>query len=230
MNRLHISEITSIGAVESGDDPEATILLYKSKQTPEPGQGPVEKEGSMSFDIESLTDEGKEYVSELETRLAALSEETPAALPDDLDPVVKARLDAQDETMEKDRVEKESLAKQVAELRDGIATEKWTARATELAPLFGDEDTAEVLKELDAAAPGPFGKLNAMFDTAVSVVKSSPLFKEIGDSSATGSAEDQITVHATEIRKNNPELSMVAARAQAWTEHPDLKAQSREEA
>lgn len=31
MNRLHISEISSIGAVEEGDDPEATIMLWKAR-------------------------------------------------------------------------------------------------------------------------------------------------------------------------------------------------------
>jgi hypothetical protein len=34
MNRLHLAEITSIGAVEEGDDPEAQIVLYKSKSAP----------------------------------------------------------------------------------------------------------------------------------------------------------------------------------------------------
>jgi hypothetical protein len=37
VNRLHITEITSIGAVEDGDDPEAQILLFKSKSAPEAG-------------------------------------------------------------------------------------------------------------------------------------------------------------------------------------------------
>jgi hypothetical protein len=228
MNRLHITEITSIGAVESGDNAdESPILLFKSKPI-EPEPGLIEKEGSMPFDIDTLTDEGKAFVSELETKLAALSEE-PAVLPDDLDPIVKTRLDEQAELIAKGQAETERVSKENATLRDEMATEKWTARAGELSPLFGDEDTVDVLKALDAAAPEPFSKMNAWLDTAVSVVKSSPLFKELGDSASEGSAVDQINAYATEIRKNQPDLTPAQARAEAWTQHPDLKVQSREE-
>jgi hypothetical protein len=231
MNRLHISEITSIGAVESGDNDldDQSILLFKSKSI-EPAPGLVEKEGSMPFDIDTLTDEAKTYVSDLEAKLAALSEE-PAALPDDMPDVVKAKFDENDATIAKMQSDNERVSKENAALRDEMATTKWTVRATELAPVLGaDEGVPEILKDLDAAAPEPFGKLNAMFDTAVSVVTNSPLFKELGDSASDGSAEDQITAFAAEIRKNQPEMSMVKARAEAWTQHPDLKTLSREEA
>ena len=185
----------------------------------------------MSFDIESLTDEGKEYVASLQAQIASFGEDTPAALPDDLPDIVKSRLDENDATIAKMQAEKDQVATDLANLRDEMATEKYDERARALAVLLGEpSEVAPVLKALAASAPEAFGKLDAMFDTLIVKDVMAPLFKEIGDSSATGSAVDQINAHATEIKKNNPELSMVAARAQAWTEHPDLKAQSREEA
>lgn len=231
MNRLHISEITSIGAVEAGDNAdESKILLYKSKST-EPEPGPlIEKGVSMPFDIETLTDDAKAYVSELEAKLAAFGEE-PAALPDDLPEPVAKRLDEMTEAIEKERVEKERMAKELADLKDGIATEKWTERANALAVLLGSpDDVAPVLKTLASDSPDAFAKLDAMFDTLIVKDSMAPLFKELGSSAAEGSAADQIAAHAAEIRKADPTISVAKARAQAWMEHPELKALSREEA
>ena len=232
MNRLHIDEITSIGAVESGDDPEATILLYKSKETIEPAQGLLEKkEGSMSgFDVESLTDEGKEFVAGLQATIAAFSEE-PAALPDDLPDIVKSRLDENDATIAKMQAEKDQVSTDLGNLRDEMATDKYDERAKALAVLLGEPDeVAPVLKALAADSPEAFGKLDAMFDTLVVKDVMAPLFKELGSSAVEGSAADQIAAHVTEIRKADPSISVAKAKAQAWHDHPELKTLSREEA
>ena len=232
MNRLHINEITSIGAVESGDNAldDDSILLYKSKAT-EPEPGPlVEKGVSMPFDIETLTDEGKAYVSDLEAKLAAFGEE-PAALPDDLPEPVAKRLDEMTVAIEKERVEKERMATELADLKDGIATEKWTERARALAVLLGSpDDVAPVLKALATDSPEAFNKLDAMFDTLIVKDSMAPLFKELGSSGAEGSAADQIAAYATEIRKADPSMTVAKAKAQAWSDHPELKTLSREEA
>ena len=230
MNRLHIKEITSIGAVEAGDDPEATIMLYKSKTTePAPGQ-PVEKGVAMPFDIETLTDEGKAYVSDLEAKLAAYGEE-PAALPEDLPESVTKRLDEQAVAIEKERVEKERIAKDLADLRDEMATEKYAERAKALAILLGSpDDVAPVLKQLAADSPDAFGKLDAMFDTLIVKDSMAPLFKELGSSAAEGSAADRHAAYVVEIRKADPLMSLAKAKAKAWSDHPELKALSREEA
>jgi len=235
MNRLHVSRLSSIGAVAAGDNKlddldAGSIMLFKSKdQSIEPEPGLVEKEGSMPFDIDTLTGEAKEFVAGLQAQVASLSE-IPAALPDDLPDVVKSRLDEFEKAATSDRIEKEALAKQVADLRDEMATEKYTARAEALAVLLGSpDDVAPVLKALAADSPVAFGKLDAMFDTLIVKDSMAPLFKELGDSASEGSAVDQITAFATEIRKNQPELTMVKARAEAWQAHPELMTQAREE-
>ena len=116
-------------------------------------------------------------------------------------------------------------------MRDEMATEKYTARADALAVLLGDpSEVAPVLKALAADSPEAFGKLDAMFDTLIVKDVMAPLFKELGDSASEGSAVDQITAFATEIKKNQPELTMVKARAEAWLAHPELTIQAREEA
>ncbi len=230
MNRLHIGAITSIGAVEEGDNGPSIVQFWKRRKTTEPGPGLVEKKGdSMPFDIESLSDDAKTHVQGLEAKIAELTE-TPEALPEDLPDLVTKRLDDQDAVIEKERVEKAALAKEVADLKEGIATEKYEARASELENLLGKpEDVAPVLKALAAADPDAFGKLDTMFDSLIVAKVYAPFLKELGDSSETGAATDQITAFATEIRKNSPETSPADARMQAWTEHPDLRVLAREE-
>ena len=226
--RLIIHALTSIGAVEAGDNPETAITFYKSKKS-EPVQGRIVKEGSMPFDIDTLTDEGKAYVSELETKLAAFGEETPV-LPDDLDPVTKARLDDNEATIEKQKAENVKVAKDLADLRDEMATEKYEARADTLEALLGDKaDVAPVLKALATADPDAFGKLDAMFDTLVVKDTLAPLFKELGEAGGDATATDQHAAHVAEIRKANPDITAAAARKQAWEDHPELVSQMREE-
>ena len=230
MKRLTVQSITSIGAVESADNPESKIMFWKRK-TIEPVPGLVEKqEGSMPFDVESLTDEGKEYVAGLQAQIdsAVVVEETPDALPDDLPDIVAKRLDEQSAAIEKDRVEKEALQKEVADLKDGIATEKYDTEADEYADMLGP-DMGPVLKAIGTATPVEYRTLMDRLGVIKNLESLDSVLKEYGDSAATGSAVDQIAAHATEIRKNQPELSMAQAKAQAWQEHPDLKSLSREE-
>jgi len=229
MNRLSFKKLLSIGAVEDPDNEASQIMLYKSK-TQEPEPGLVEKKGdSMPFDVESLSDDAKTYVSELETKIAELTE-TPEPLPEDLPDLVTKRLDDQADAIEKERVDKERIAKELADLKDEMATEKYTARAAVLENLLGKPDeVAPVLQELAKSAPEAFGKLDEMFNTLIVKDVLAPLMQELGDSSATGTATDQITVFATEIRKDNTDLTPAEARMQAWVEHPDLRVQAREE-
>jgi len=228
MNRLHIDSLLSIGAVEAGDNPESDILFWKRKnQEPEPG--PVEKEGTMpNFDIASLDPEVQAYISDLETKAHSMVEE-PAPLPDDLPDVVAKRLDDQDTAIAKANAENAELAKKLADAEETRATEKWEGRAAELAPLFDPETMAPVLKTLASAEPEATGQLDDMLTGLMAKTSLENVLKEFGDATAEGSALDQIAKHAAEMRKADPNLSPVDARAQAWRDHPELKTQSREE-
>ena len=228
MNRLHVDQIVSIGAVAAGDNEPSVIQFWKRK-TIEPAPGPVNKKGdSMPFDIASLSDEAREYVTGLQAQVAELTE-TPVPLPDGLPSLVTKRLDEQDATIEKERVEKAALAKEIADLREERATEKYAARAAQLENLLGNrEDVAPVLQAIAKDSPEASALLHEMFDTLIVKDVMAPLMAELGDSAAVGSAKDQVAVFAAEIRKANPDVTLAAARAQAWSEHPELKALDRE--
>jgi len=229
MNRLHVHEITSIGAVEAGDNPEADILFWKTKETIEPVPGQESKGGSMEKNIESL-DDALARISELETQLAAHVEE-PAALPDDLpDAVVKA-LDEQAVTIAKMEAETVRVSKENEALRDERATEKYTKMAEDVAALVGPADeTAPLFKAIGTAAPDEFEKLYERLAPLTNATAFEKLLGELGDSASDGgTAVEKIAAYADEIRKAKPDLSPAEAKAEAWREHPELKAQAREE-
>ena len=188
----------------------------------------------MGFDPTTLDDAAQAYISDLETKLAAATVEVPAIIDtDDLDPVVKARLDDNEATIAKQKAETEKVEKDLAKLRDEMATEKYTARAVELAPAFGEPDddvsVADVLKTLATDSPEAFAKLDAMLDTTVSVIKASPMFKELGSTDADGNASDRIKAIAKDLREGDKDLTAAEARKMAWAENPDLVKQCREE-
>ena len=203
--------------------------MFWKRKTTEPAPGPVEKKGDlMSFDVESLSDDAKSHISGLEAKIAELTE-TPVALPDDLPEPVTKRLDELSDTIEKDKVEKERIAKELSDLKDEMATEKYEARAKDLENLLGKtEDVAPVLKALAKDSPEAFGKLDKMFDNLLVAKVYAPFLTELGDSSETGTAVDRIAAHAAEIRKNSPDTSIADAKAQAWSDHPELKVLDRE--
>ena len=228
MNRLHIKRLRSIGAVEAGDNPEADILLWKSKPEPDQGQN---KEGDTvsKIDLDALDPETRSYIEGLEAKLGEREAETPP-LPEDLPDVVKARLDAQDAAIESEKVEKEALRKEVADLREARAVETYTKLSGELSPLLGDpEKSMPVLKAIGEAAPEPTAELVEMLKSFTFKTEYVGLLKEYGTTEPEGSAIDKIEAAAAEIKKADPSLSLASARAQAWRDHPELKAEAREE-
>ena len=246
--RLHVTKLTSIGAVAEGDNPEAEILFFKSKQG-EPLEGRKHGGGSMaetavdlsSLDddtkaaIESQTTEFEATIAKLETQVSELKAEVKGddeeeILPDDLPEAVAKRLADQEDRIAKAEAAAVAAEAKVEKAEDVRLTEMYTKRAVELEPVLGKPETmGPVLKALAAGAPDSYPVLDAQLDTLVNMDGFAKLLREHGDNGATGRAVDQIAVYAKEIRKDNKELSLAAAKAQAWQEHPELKTQSREE-
>lgn len=230
MNRLHVKRLRSIGAVEAGDNPEADILLWKSKPT-EPDQGQNTKGEPVSkIDLSALDPEVRSHIEDLETKLAGFETEDSPPLPDDLPDVVKARLDAQDAKIEAEEIEKEALREEIAKLREDRAVEVYTKMAQDLSSILGDPtETMPMLKAIGEAAPEPAAELVAKLEAFSSKTAVASLLKEYGSSEPDGSAIDQIEAIAAEIRKAEPSLSPAEARAEAWRRNPELKTQAREE-
>jgi len=231
MNRLHIKRLRSIGAVEAGDNPEADIMLWKSKPT-EPDQGQTHTKAGdtvSKIDLSALDPEVRSHIEDLEAKLGEREAEVPP-LPDDLPDIVKTRLEAQDEALAKERDRNEALASDVAKMREERAVETYTKLATDLSPMLGDpEKSMPILKAIGEAAPEPAAELSEILKAFAFKTEFAGLLKEYGSTDPEGSALDKIDAYAAEIKKSNPELTLASARVQAWQDHPELKDQAREE-
>ena len=239
MPRLRVDKIVSVGAVAAGDNPHAEILFYKSKAD-EPLEGRTER-GDMAFDLSHLTDEDRDpiqkHVDALEAQIVDLEqaatvegeEEGKDLLPDDLpEPVAKALAD-RDAEIAKARTEAADAKAEADKLRDERDTEKYDARAAELENVLGP-DMGPVLKALGTSnAAADYATLDAALGKLVKWEGMSDLLREHGDSAATGSAVDQIAAFAKELQKDDRELSYADAKVMAWSDHPELKEQLREE-
>ncbi len=245
--RLHVTKLTSIGAVAEGDNPLADILFFKSK-TSEPLEGRIHGGGSVAettVDLSSLDDDTRAAVeahvadadakvAKLETQVSELEAkvvvEEEDILPDDLPEAVAKRLADQEDRIAKAEAVAVAAEAKVEKAEDERLTEMYTKRAVELKPVLGDPEVmGPVLKDLASSAPDSYPVLDAQLDTLVNMDGLNSLLREHGDNGATGTAVDQILVYAKEIRKDEKSMTLAAAKAQAWQDHPELKTQAREE-
>jgi len=237
-SRLFVRSLTSIGAVPAGDNPDAEIMFWKSKDQPiEPLEGRDRRSG-MPFDISVLDEEHQELVQkeldtltgdieDLKAQVTELTVEEEEELPADLPEPVAKKLAEQDEAIAKANADADAARAEAATLREEKLDEQYTERADQLRPILG-ADMAPVLKAIGTAAPAEWGTLSERLDVVAKMVD---LSAELGDSAATGSAVAKIaaiakTIH-TDEREDFPTL--VDAKAEAWDRNPDLVDQSRQE-
>ena len=248
MPRLHVTSITSIGAVESGDNPRAEILLFKKRPTET--DSVVRVKPSRTANVEN-----EEYSME-RPDLTSLSEEDQAVIVkafDEADELVNAveeinKLEAQvteltptpDPIVEESDEVKAEFAKRddkIVELEKRLAAEtdtrletEWIAKAKPLEQVLGDPDDAgPKLKNIaDVVDAKVMEWLVDKLSKVANIAKQNGrIFKELGEGDA-GDAADQIQALAKEAQKSNPELTDEAARLLARKANPDLKAAERD--
>lgn len=231
MNRLFIDELTSIGVVGKGDNPDADILFYKSVNT----ESVEQPEGdSMSMpDLSGLTPELQKAIDEhIAEAIAAGVVPDESVLPDDLPaPVLKALVE-KDEALAQERAALEALQVEVSKMRDEQLTERFTKRAGELASVLGSgEEVPQILKDLHVAAPDAYGKLEALMNDAAKIADTSDrlMLKELGTSNDEADPAAKINTIAKAIHKEERDefATFAAAKAEAWRRNPDLKNDSR---
>ena len=214
MRRIFVDKLTSIGAVNDGDNPDAQILFYKSNPvtTDESGE-PTERHTMPDDPTADVAVEG---------------------LPENLpEPVIKA-LDEAAAELEKARAERdaereqrEQLAADVAKMRDEQLTERFTKRAGDLVSVLGESDEVpSILKELHEAAPEAYAKLDSLIGDAAKIAAESQnlMFKELGTSSDESDPVAKIRNIAKSILEDERDSfpTIEKARAEAWARNPDL--------
>jgi hypothetical protein len=233
---LHVTKLTSIGAVPRGDNPAATIMLWKRhpQDSPTGATGETRKDPTMAdspLDALDLSPEDREVVDAAMSKAAEEAAAAAVAKSDDEpepDPLAKAAPEVQ-----------AMFAKQaeaLAETRDELAKEIATRRTAEygelaksLASVVGDSDVAAAhLDALQKGAPDAFVWLRKQLEQAANVAETSDLFKRIGGVGDAIDVDAQVAKKVEELRKANPALSPIEAKMQVWEMNPDLVAAARE--
>ncbi len=228
MPRLFVDEITSVGLVPEGDNPEAKVSFWKRKTQDRPGErAPTTPESHMDdYDLTGLDDSTKENVEKDLARLAELLE---ASVEED-DPVAEADPEVQAEFAKRDE--------EIAKLRDDLASERDQRLTAEFAkkaqayPSLETEDGFDVagghLKELAKAAPDALDWLLEQLSAVEKIAAESQLFETIGRGDA-GDARSQIDALARELMVGDADLTEQQARVIVRKQRRDLVQAEREE-
>ena len=182
--------------------------------------------------VEAHVADADAQVAKLEETIVELEAKVPVeekdGLPDDLPEAVAKRFADQEDRVAKAEAQAAAAEAKVEKAEDERLTEKYMKRAVELAGVLGDPEMfGPVLKDL--ASSESFTILDAQLETLREMEAFEKLLGEYGDNAAGGRAVDQISVYAAEIRKADPTITPAKAKSMAWTEHPELKTQAREE-
>ncbi len=227
MRRLFVDKITSIGAVEQGDNPLSRILLFKSREHDADSAATKEKEmdiDEMGLDLETRTAINDEF-EKLRAEIAELKGES-ADVMKDASESVRAEFAKQQETIDALQKAADDQAAELEKERDAALTAELTQTASKFTELLGDADEAAAMLKVmgDEAAGWLVSKLEAING----VMAKSVVFEEVGKSDA-GDPADQIAALAKQKQEDNPTLTDAQARALVRTERPDLKAAERED-
>ncbi len=239
-NRLFVDEILSVGMVAAGDNPDAEVLIYKSKpsdvskMTASVENAPTEpgvrmdlstiEDKELAKSIEDAFAEKDTQISDLEADVEK-AENSMKVLPtdptDDASDEVKAILKEQDEKLEKALA---SLAKERTERR----TAEYIEKAKPLEVLLGKADEiGPVFAALAEAAPDDFAKLEGALTAASQRSELAALFAEVGAGEGEGDA-DPIDKRDSWVKENKKDSeSTQQANARFWKENPEQKEESR---
>ena len=233
MNRLFVQRITSIGAVEEGDNPGAHIMLFKRRTTtpdvkvvkPVSTDSASSKGTMMDLTKFGLSDDVREAIEAEFEKLR--NPPPPGDILKGLDDEVKAEFEKRDAKiaeMEKAAAETtEALAKE----RDVRLTAEFVKTATKYETILGAADKAGPMLKALATDDDAFEWLTKKLDAITVIVKASDVFKELGVASGDDPAT-QIEALAKEKMKTSPKLTLAQAKVLTRKERPDLRDKERE--
>ena len=236
---LHVEEITSIGAVDSGDNPGSFVAFWKRKKKGNAESVETNTRDEMdTFDVTGLPDEAQEHIAELaksaetaaetiEALEAQVAELTPTPVVDEVD-IGKASDEVQTliaKLREDNDGMAETIAVEVTKRRDTEFIAK--LRKDDLEGLLGDaEEVGPVLRELDDAAPDAFGKIYPALVAAGQ--RTGEFFKEIGASEGDADPTAQRDAWVSKQKQDGSERTVADLRTDFWKAHPDAVAAERE--
>ncbi|MFH2055879.1 MAG: hypothetical protein ABIJ61_07970 [bacterium] len=217
MRRLKIEEIDSVGAVDEGDNPPASLLFWKRRKAP---VGGVPEKGvfvAETVEPEELVKAAEEIEAE------AVSEPVEAVV--EIEEVSKQVEKIAEISAERDAAIT-ALAEEVAKRQRS----EWVEKAKPFELLLGSAETiGPALGKIADALPEEYARLEAAFKAALARQDLTKILGEVGkDSGESGSPADLRDRFVKEFRMLHPEATVEQARVRFWQDNPDMKQASRE--
>jgi hypothetical protein len=213
--RLLIDEIDSVGGVDAGDNPGATLLFWKRKRTPDPGD-----DQGVLMDGETVAVEEAEEVAKLEPVEAEIAAE---------EPVEADELAKRQEEIVKAIAERDAAVQALAEEVEKRENAEWIGKAEPYTLLLGDPNqVGPALRKIHLLAPDAYAILEPALKAASSRESLAKILAEFGSDVGQASPEDSKDAFVKDMRRLHPEMTVEQARALFWREHPEAVKASRE--
>jgi len=218
--RLTITDIDSVGGVDEGDNPGASLLFHKRRT---PVTGDVTKGVPMDEQEAVIELDEAEVVKQVEAEAAA---ETAAETQVDEVEIAKAAAVAE---IAKAIAERDAAVAALAEEIDKRLDVEWVEKARPFALLLGSPETmGPALRKIAQASPDEYGVLEAALHAALGRVELAKILGEVGENTGTTDPMSNRDAFVKDMRKLHPDMTVEAARAMFWTEHPEAVKASRE--
>lgn len=236
--RLTITDIDSVGGVDEGDNPGASLLFHKRK-TPVTGDVtkgvPMDEQEAVAeveLDI-GIEDAVKQVEAEAAAETAAETQVDPAEIAkaewDERDAVELAKR-AADEQIAKAIQERDAAVAALAEEIDKRLDVEWVEKARPFTLLLGSPETmGPALRKIAKACPAEHALLESALHAALGRVELAKILGEVGEN--TGQTADPISqrdAFVKDMRRLHPDMTVEAARALYWKENPEAVKASRE--
>ena len=215
MRRLKIEEIDSVGAVDEGDNPPASLLFWKRRKS-EPVKGVFVAE----------TVEPEELV-----KAAPVEEIEAEAVSEPVEAVVEIEeVSKQVEEIAKISAERDAAITALAEEVAKRQRSEWVEKAKPFELLLGSAETiGPALGKIADQLPEEYARLEAAFKAALARQDLTKILGEVGkDSGVTGTPNERRDSWVKEFRMLHPEATVEQARVRFWQDNPDMKQASRE--
>lgn len=247
--RLTITELSSVGGVDDGDNPGASLLFWKRRKRTTPDVGDVTEGVLMDGQTVAVEETEKSDVPEQ----IEVSAETFAGIVEavntadaTVEVTVKVADEAEAEAAEtaiqvddlaksaaeqvaKALAERDAAIGQLAEEVDKRLSAEWFQKAKPFEPLLGPaQEIGPLLRKISEAAPDAFGRLEQALVVALNRADLAKIFGEVGNDPVTADPAAGRDLFVKDMRRLHPEMTVEQARAMFWREHPEAVKASRE--
>lgn len=231
---LFVEELISIGMVDSGDNPEAAIAIWKRREdaadrSADSADHPLQESNMTDVDLSALPDDAQAYITKLIDERDALLEQVNAVVSDDPvgdDDIAKNAPDEVRDLIAKQQAriaeQEEALHLEITKRRDTEFVAK--VREDRMDILLGKaEESGPLLRRLADADPEAFNAVYGSMLAAAQRVDLAKAIAEFGENRGEGSdPHARKQAYVAKRREAGDERTIAEIESEFWKQNPEL--------